>query len=156
MSEINQESQENELIDFLEQIFRLDQKTPSRTNASECYKKLKSRERDFIGTEIEKEYWNKLSLELFHLGQTEAIKNQNTQAKEYFLEAQEAAKKGIDDAWLAYIEGTLFYLENNITGIKQTINRIADKFPANIRILQSFIKGLKERGYPNYEKDYKS
>ncbi len=143
-------SKENELRNFLENIYELDQSTPHRDKAEKCYQKLLSRQDEFVGSAIEDEYWNAVSLELFHIGQLEAQNENIEQAKKYFAKSLEAAKKGFSDEWLAYTEGTIHYFDNNQTRLEQTINRAND----NKAVLQRFLEGLKKRGEPNYKEDY--
>lgn len=143
-------SKENELRNFLEVIFKLDQSTPDRSNAEECYQRLFSKQNEFVGSAVEVEYWNAVSLELFHMAQLQAHNENSEQARNYFSKALEAAKKGFSDEWLAYIEGTIYYLDNNQAGLKQVLNRANQ----NIHVLQRFLVGLKKRGAPNYKEDY--
>lgn len=143
-------NQESELRNFLEKIFELDQSTPHRSNAEECYQKLLSKQDEFVGSVIEDEYWNAVSLELFHMGQIEAHNENIEQARNYFEKSLVAAKKGFSDAWLAYIEGTIHYLDNDQAGLEQVMNRADD----NVHVLQRFLEGLKKRGVPNYKEDY--
>ncbi len=128
----------------------MDQSTPHRTNAAECYQRLLSKQDEFIGTRVEDTYWNAVSLELFHMGQIEAQNENNEQAREHFSKALAAAKKGFSEDWLAYIEGTLHYLDNNQAGLEQVMNRV----DLNFDVLQRFLAGLQKRGAPNYKQDY--
>lgn len=148
----NQEllNKENELRGFLEEIFTLDQSTPHRSNAEECYQRLLSKQDEFVGSAVEDEYWNAVSLELFHMAQIEAHNENVEQSRNYFSRALEAAKKGFSDEWLAYIEGTMYYLDNNQVGLEHVMNQADD----NIHVLQRFLDGLKKRGAPNYKEDY--
>jgi hypothetical protein len=141
---------EDELRDFLEEVFKLDQSTSDRGNAKECYRRLQSKESEFVGSVIEDAYWNAVSLELFHMAQIAAYDENDDQARDHFLKALDAAKKGSGDEWIAYIEGTIYYLDNNQAGLEQIMNR-AD---GNVHVLQRFLAGLKRRGTPNYKTDY--
>lgn len=143
-------NKEKELRGFLEEIFKLDQSTPQRSNAEECYQRLLSKQDEFVGSTVEDGYWNAVSLELFHMAQIEAHNENIEQDKNYFSKALDAAKKGFSAEWLAYIEGTIYYLKNNQTGLEQVINRADD----NAHVLQRFLDGLKKRGAPNYKEDY--
>lgn len=141
---------ENELRGFLEEIFKLDQSTPHRSNAEECYQRLLSKQDEFMGSAVEDAYWNAVSFELFHMAQIEAHNENVEQARNYFSKALDAAKKGFSDEWLAYIEGTIYYLDNNQAGLEQTMNRAK----GNTHVLQRFLEGLKKRNTPNYKEDY--
>lgn len=145
------ESQEEELQNFLKEIFELDQSDTARSKAKECLERLESREADFVGSSLEDAYWNEVSLESLHIGQTEAIMNGDMEkSRKYFLKAKAAAEKGISDAWLAYIDGTLRYLDNDKVGLIETMDRAAE----NRSVLQKFLDGLNERGAPDYKVDY--
>jgi tetratricopeptide (TPR) repeat protein len=143
-------NKEKELRNFLEEIFKLDQSTPQRSNAEKCYERLLSKQDEFVESAVEDEYWNAVSLELFHMAQIEAHDENVGQARDYFQKALEAAKRGFSDEWLAYIAGTIHYLDNNQARLEQVMNR-AD---GNIHVLQRLLEGLKKRGAPNYKEDY--
>lgn len=149
-SETDQEAVKADLRRFLQEVFESDQSDPERKDAPECYAKLKSRERDFIGSPVEDEYWDAVSFEIFHIGQSKALAGDPQGAKSILLEAREAAEKGMSDEWLAYIEGTLEYLDNDKEALKQTMHRVKDNKP----VLQRLLTGLEKRGSPNYRMDY--
>lgn len=143
-------NRENELRDFLKKIFELDQSTPHRSNAEECYQRLLSRQDEFVRSAIESEYWNALSLVLFHMGQIEAHNENSEKARDHFAKSSEAATKGFSDEWRAYVEGTIHYLDNDPASLEQVMHNADD----NIQVLQRFLSGLKKRGAPNYKEDY--
>jgi len=143
------DAHEEELGQFLQTIFAMDQNDLQRTNASQCYKMLKSRETEFIGSSLEPLYWHSLSFELFHLAQ-QALFQQNEDAKALLNESLSAAHQGYDKPWIAYIEGTINYLENNPEHLQQNIPLAG----GNHVTLKKLLMGLEERGYPNYFVDY--
>lgn len=144
------EFQENELREYLRKIDELDQSTLERSHAKECYDRLVAREEEFIGSEVEDEYWGAVSFELFHMAQEKALSENTDQAKMYFSKALEAARKGFDDDWLYYIQGTIHYLDNNLDALENVI----DNVHLNAHVLQRLLEGLKQRGAPNYKEDY--
>lgn len=148
----NQENMENKnLLNFLDKMIVLDQTDSMHSRAEECYNQLKMRESEYIGTQMEKKYWEAMSLFLFHTGQFKVIWDGDIQkSKQYFLEAYETAKKGSDIWWLAYMEGTCHYLNGDVQWVKWAIKNAW----SNAQLLRWFTSGLKKRGAPDYEEDY--
>ncbi len=62
---------------FLTAINDLDQSNSECVYSKDCYEKLKSREQEYIGTILEKKYWDSLSILLTHIAQREAIFDNN-------------------------------------------------------------------------------
>lgn len=140
---------ERELREFLDEILELDQSDSEHSNAETCYNMLLSRQDEFIGSSVEAKYWNAVSFELFHIAQSAAYNNID-QSRKFFSQSLDAAKKGISYEWLMYVQGTLYYLENNQAGLNQVI----DEAGQNKDVLQRLLDGLSKRGEPNYKEDY--
>ncbi len=137
------------------QLIEFDQSTPSRELAKDNVDFLKDKEVvDFVQTlnpEVVKGYHRLLSFFEFHVAQQLANKN-TEEAKEFFQNSLEDAKQGgSKDDWLAYIEGTLLYI-NGQTIPEDIIDRVTE--PRNAKILKRFNNGLRERNGPDYDKDY--
>ena len=99
--------------------------------------------------EIIEEYYRFLSFTEFHVAQN-FIKN--NESLSYFENALLHAKKGkSDEAWVAYIEGTLLYLKGQPVPEELITKTIVS---GNDLILNNFNNGLKERGIPSYLEDY--
>lgn len=148
-AELNNEK-DQDLGQFLDEVFRLDQSDPQRTNAQKCHEMLKAREQDFLGSPLESFYWYSVSFELFHIVQHHAFTDQTDSAKTLLTESIAAASKSPEKTWLAYIEGVLCYLENNLEGLKQKVPLAG----GNHVTLRKLVLGLEERGFPDYLRDY--
>ncbi len=146
-----------ELDHFLDEIDALDQQDPGRKYAPECYARLKAREPEFIGTELEKLYWNAVSFELFHMFQNAAlIDSTDENAQRCLEEAQTTAKKGFSKEWLAYIQGVVHYFEGNTSALEAIRDdyTILDDSDKNKIALTRLLNGLERRGTPHYREDY--
>lgn len=137
---------------FINKLLEIDQSDPGRTASLENLKLLNDPEIvDFIKEkpEIFDVYYRFLSFTEFHVAQINA---ENGDCLKYFTDALAHAKDGHgDEAWIAYIEGTLLYMRGQSIPediIEKTI------VLGNDRILRNFNKGLQERGVPSYLEDY--
>lgn len=142
----------NELQD---KLLELDQSTLSRDAAEDNLKFLydpeiinyiKENPDAIIG------YHRFLSFTEFHVAQRIAGTNPN-EAINHFKKSLESAR--IDQSekgWLAYVEGTLLYMEGR--EIPNEIISQAEQIPQNATILKHFNAKLAEKGTPSYEEDY--
>lgn len=154
MIEQSPEPSEKELIDFLKEVFALDQSKLTRDDAPECLRMLKERETDFHGTALEAQYWRGRSFESFHCAQSILLRENDIDAvRAYLQESVEAASKSGDKPWTDYVEATLFHVNNDPDGIDRVIKRGNAK-DANLRIMKNMLKGLRTRGFPDYSQDY--
>ena len=139
-----------ELAGFLKKVRNLDQSDLQRSKAKEALALLRSRKNDFIGTDYEKDYWNGISFELFHIAQGDALLENNQSAISKLEDSLKAAEKGPYRDWKFYVKGTLLYFKNDLNGLRQCI----EKIDLNKEVLERLEKGLKERGTIDYLKDY--
>lgn len=137
---------------FLESIFRKDQRDQRRNNARACYEELIDKQKEFVGTVLEDEYWNEVSLEAFHMTQDEAMQGKTDRAIKNATIALEAARKGISKEWEAYVLGTLFYLQGDVAKLESLLVKDCDNKP----VLKRLLAGCKKRGQINYREDYGS
>lgn len=96
-------------------------------------------------------YHRFLSFTEFHIGQRLAMRKIED-AISHFKESFKNAILGeSDESWCSYIEGNILYMEGN-----QIPDSLIEKVKEeqNKNILINFNKGLKERGFPDYELDY--
>ena len=137
---------------FLEKVDSVDQSTLNRIHAESCYRELKARESSFIGSELEEDYYNALSLELMHIAQNNLLDLEGKEKESIALieEAITAAKKGFSPEWTSYLEGTVFYLKNDPENVKKSISLAEENAP----VLQKLYNGLISRGHPDYRLDY--
>lgn len=90
------------------------------------------------------------SLDLFHEGQTLAAGGELEKALAKIEESLELASHNNDPEWVAYLEGTVAYLNGDLEKLKTFI----DKAGANTVILQRLANGLETRGTVDYKEDY--
>jgi len=143
---------------FRDKLIELDQSDSSRTKSIDNLELLKDEDvTNFIFSkndlELEKKYKNLLSFTEFHVGQIK-LSNKGEDGVVHIKEALNLAEESeADNRWINYLKGTYLYLNNQ--EIPEDILDGAKDMGNNSRILESFNKGLKERGYPDYLVDYK-
>jgi len=151
-------SGELSLREFREKIIELDQSNIFRTKSISNLELLRDPEVvNFIFSkndlEAESYYKKLLSLTEFHAGQVE-LNNKENKGVVHIKEALRIAEESDDDSrWINYLKGTVFYL--NGQEIPEEILEEVKDSDNNYKILKSFNRGLKERGYPEYLVDYK-
>ncbi len=93
-------------------------------------------------------YQSFLSFTEFHVAQREATENPK-KAIEHFKKALENSQG--QEAWEAYIQGTLLYIQG-----EQIPEELIEKVDQskNARVLKNLNAGLKQRGFPSYSEDY--
>ena len=139
------------LAKFLKDIFKMDQSDPGRSHAPECLQLLLDKKNDFLGTPLEKFFWNSVSLEAFHIAQNEALNKSSDGVKKYLSQSIHAAQKGISDEWFSYVNGTKCYFEGDMNGLRKEISKTKG---ANMKILTNLLSGYSKRGHVNYSEDY--
>jgi len=134
---------------------RLDQSTSARDAALDNLTFL--RDEDIVAyidtqhTDIQDVYHKFVSFTAFHVGQSLALK-QDTEALSYFQQALTEAQKGnFGSSWIAYIEGTVLYLQGK-TIPEDLISKVTES--RNAEILRNFNEGLVNRGDSQYKEDY--
>ncbi len=162
---MNKESLLNKQInpeDFLEEIKRKDQLTEDRVDCFENLKLLQDPdiEKYFVDAseDISKKYFQLLGLTLLHCAQLTGFADDcNTDEVISFIEqAIVAEEKGFAFAGnLAYKRATLAYFKKDIEGLKRYTDEYSLHDDWNIPILKNMLKGLEERGFPNYKEDYR-
>ena len=90
------------------------------------------------------------SLDLFHQGQKAALAQDISLATSLLKRSLELAQAERDYDWIAYIEGTLAYLQEDTTKIRSLIEAAGD----NGKILKQLANGLEQRGSVDYSADY--
>jgi len=111
---------------------------------------LMERRHEFVGTALEKAFWNSVSLEAFHMTQNEAMRDNSGETLIMLEKAYEASQKGLSREWESYVKGTLCYFKNDIEGLKREIPNSGD----NQITLRRLLNGLLERGAADYKRDY--
>ena len=145
---------------FGDKLFELDQSSPERKACFENEKILLDEEVSKYfkqEEELQKKYFRFLGFTQFHIAQN-LVGNNQEEALIYFEKSLESSLKGeSDDPWIAYVEGTISYLKGQKIGeevIERSIVKDGSSKQNNTKILESFNKGLEERGKPSYYEDY--
>jgi hypothetical protein len=141
------------LLSLRDKLIEFDQLTPGRDASPENLKFLYDPEIiKFIKDAGAVEGYSRLlSFTEFHVAQRKAEKNAE-EAIAHFQKALESAQVDkTEGSWVAYVEGTLLYMQGKEIPEELILKVSNDK---NISILKKFNKGLKQRGYPSYKEDY--
>jgi len=144
--------------EFGDRLMELDQSTPDRVNAKENLKLLTDPEIiQYIenqSEEIQKGYYQMLSFTEFHIGQAKALfENNPEEALEYFEKSLEDDYKGYAfPENISYKKAVIAYFSNDVDSLESYVD--LDARGNNPKILASMLKGLQERGSPNYKEDY--
>ncbi len=136
-------------------LMQLDQSTPTRDASIDNLNFLMDEDIvayiDTQHTDIQDAYHKFISFTAFHVGQSLALK-QDTEALSYFQQALTEAQKGnFGSSWIAYIEGTMLYLQGK-TIPEDLIGKVTES--RNAEILRNFNEGLVNRGDSQYKEDY--
>lgn len=143
---------------FLEKVFELDQSNPSRDESSrnaellvdpEVVKKVAEDE------DAQFQYNNLLSVSHFHLGQLLLMEDPVTALSSFeaaLVAAEKIEEEDYED-WKNYIRATIAYLQKDIARLEEIHAKLEDG--ANKQIIGNMLKGLKENGEINYERDYR-
>ncbi|HRH30589.1 MAG TPA: hypothetical protein PK886_00785 [Candidatus Paceibacterota bacterium] len=146
--------------EFKDKLVEIDQSTPDRANAKENLKLLLDPEIvNFIenqSEDIQKGYYQMLSFTELHIGQIKALyENNPEEALSYFEQSIEHEYKAhAFPENIAYKSAIVAYFKNQPNELEKYIG--TDERGNNPKILANMLKGLKERGYPNYKEDYKA
>lgn len=143
--------------EFLDEIFKLDQSSASRTEAEANAALLadpevkKCLERD---EEARAEYYNALSLSHFHIGQRLLLSDPAAALPE--LEAARDAAQNIQDEayadWLRYIQATIAYSRQDIPALEVFYGEMDEG--SNKEVVGRLLQGLREQGGVDYRRDY--
>lgn len=137
-----------------DRLLELDQKTPSRDACLTNLEFLK--DSDIYGIvlkspETADEYKKFLSFTEFHVAQKLAHENDQNSIF-HFQEALKAAEDSGNEGWIAYIKGTLLYMEGK--EIPEELIKKSSESGRNSDILRNLNEGLKHRGKPSHTEDY--
>ena len=105
--------------------------------------------------DIKKSYYQLLSLTELHVGQTNLFEGKNEAGLQFWKQAlaHEYEANAFPEN-IGYKRGTIAYLEKDIGTLEDSIAQLDSK-TRNCQILMNMLKGLKERGYPDYFSDYR-
>ena len=96
-------------------------------------------------------FYNTRSISYFHKAQIRLSKEDVDVEGDLQIALSDSIKSGTDFTnWTNYIRATLAYLNNDVEEVK----RLSTCPVLNKDFIRNFIKGLNERGRPDYLKDY--
>jgi hypothetical protein len=145
--------------DFQDKLMELDQSTPDRSHSKENLALLTDPQIvQFIEDqpeEVQKGYYQMLSFTEFHIGQAKALyEDKPEEALEYFEKSLEHDYKGYAFSEnVSYKKAVIAYFNNDAESLEEYID--LDTRGNNPKILANMLKGLRERGSPNYKEDYR-
>ncbi len=141
-------------IKLREILLEFDQSTSDRRAAKENKTFLLDPEVSAVLSNNEESkygYYRFLGFTEFHIAQQAAITD-SEKCVDYLKKSIEFSTKGnSEDGWLAYLEGTLLYVEGQ-TIPESVISRVTSV--KNKDILRRLNSGLENRGKPSYSEDY--
>ena len=138
---------------FLKATFELDQSDPGRKSSIRAADILIRSEVSnlFVGTDDEIDFYNIRSITFFHKAQISLSEGQTEVFKDLEQALTDANQTGEDFRdWINYVQATIAYLKNDI----EELEAFAENIHSNRELVQNFVNGLKERGFPNYVSDY--
>lgn len=152
------------LMARLQGIFAADQSNRNRSKASALYAELQSMRDEYLGTNVEPDYHNALSLEVFHMGQTDCLDRDNVAAgrKNFQLALGHAEDqiKAVERIWGTvhmsytwwrdYVAFTIAYLDNDVSEAR----RLAELAKCSDKTIPRMLAGLVAHGGPDYKRDY--
>ena len=139
--------------DFLDTIMELDQSDPSRISALRAVEILSKPKIEslYINTEDSENFYDTRSLSYFHKAQIRLSEGDINVEEDFQSALSDSIKSGDpNEDWTNYIKATLAYLANDI----ETLKLLVDNIQANNALVKNFIKGLEDRGHPDYMSDY--
>ncbi len=138
---------------FLDEVFKLDQDDPGRKSAVAASHLLMSEEVAglFQDSEEETSFYNVRSISFFHKAQIDLFAGRFDVLKDLNQALLDATQSGEDyEDWTHYIKATIAYLQNDIETLRDLFKQIV----SNKELVKNFIRGLEERGEPDYLSDY--
>lgn len=138
--------------DFLDTVMELDQSDPSRISALRAVEILSKPEIEslYINSEDSENFYNTRSISYFHKAQIRLSEGDENVEGDFQNALSDSMKISDLADWTNYIKATLAYLANDIETLKSLVDNVQD----NNALVRNFIKGLQDRGYPDYLSDY--
>lgn len=147
--------------EFLDSLFSRDQESAERNAAAENLIILTDpRVVNFFAEThdevMRQRYHSLMSLTHFHIGQQEARENLTSAAAHLDEAAFAAFNAGHDDAneeWARYVRATRAYIAGDANLLANILDTM-DDVDKNTPIVKALLKGLRDRGRPDYGSDY--
>ncbi len=138
---------------FLDKVLELDQADPGRKSSLQAAEILSQTEivEAFQGIEVRTKFYSIRSLTFFHKAQIRLSKGETDVKGDLEIALQDSEEVGLqDEDWSNYIRATIAYLDSDLDSLKE----LSEKMRLNKSLVQNFVKGLEERGHPDYMEDY--
>lgn len=148
-------------LQYLETLDEIESNIQDYSNSRNVLESLRNEKvkEKLLSAELHSRYYGLLVLVNFHLAREAGFANINDQAISYCEDAVEANEiwskyvkfeKG-DREFTQYLLGTKNYFEGKVDVLKAIVSSMSQG--RNRDLLEKLIKGLVDRGYPNYSKD---
>lgn len=138
---------------FLDSVLELDQSDSERKSSLQATEILSQPEviEVFQDAEERTRFYSIRSLTFFHKAQIRLSKGETDVKDDLERALQDSEEVGPqDEDWANYVRATIAYLDNNLEALRD----LAEKINLNKSLVQNFVKGLEERGHPDYLSDY--
>lgn len=138
---------------FLDKVLELDQADPERKSSLQAADILSQSEIVEAFQEIEErtKFYSIRSLTFFHKAQIRLSKGEVDVKDDFERALHDSLEVGSqDEDWANYIRATIAYLDSDLGSLRE----LSGKINLNKSLVQNFVKGLEERGHPDYLADY--
>lgn len=138
---------------FLDKVLELDQADPERKSSLVAADVLSQSEivAMFDNSDERVKFYSIRSLTFFHKAQIRLSQGDEDVGDDFNKALADSIEVGPqDEDWANYIRATIAYLENDLSSLKE----LSKKINLNKSLVQNFVEGLEERGYPEYLTDY--
>jgi len=138
---------------FLDKVLELDQSDPERKSSVPAAEILQRPEvvQVFESIDEREKFYSIRSLTLFHRAQVRLSKGETDVKDDLQIALQDSeAIAPQNESWANYIRATIAYLDNDLDSLRT----YAGQSGMNNSLVNNFVGGLEERGYPAYLTDY--
>jgi len=140
------------------ELIKADQATPTHEASEHNLSFLEDKDiKEFVfhqPLEIQERYHLTLGFTQWHVAQRRMLEGKEDEGVEMFRRCLESSMKGkAEDPWLYYAKGTIAYFENNALKLEECAAQLPDG-SKNKAVLERLLSGLRERGAPEYKRDY--
>lgn len=139
---------------FLDRVLALDQADPRRTSSLHASEILSRPEvvKKFQTPEQREQFYSVRALMYFHKAQIRLSEGEVNVKDDLERSIEDSLKLGPEqEDWIVYVKATIAYLDNDL----ETLKELAQAVEINKAFVRSFVRGLEERGHPDYRADYR-
>ncbi|MDB5265277.1 MAG: hypothetical protein JWN64_848 [Parcubacteria group bacterium] len=138
---------------FLDKVLELDQADRERKSSLLAAEILSQPEivEAFQETQDRTKFYSIRSLTFFHKAQIRLSKGEADVKDDFERALHDSLEVGPqNEDWANYIRATIAYLDGDLDSLRG----LSEKIHLNKSLVQNFVKGLEERGHPDYLADY--